>query len=360
MEYLLASYHYLMQGVPIAWQAGSIALIVFLCFLLLGRMISTLVIKLILTFTSRDPSNLNNKIIQSFQKPLRYFIIILGSYWALQYLPLSAAQDIFIYKIFRSAIIILLAWGFYELVGIQSAIADEIKAKFKVDDILIHFFSKVVRFIIITLVIVLCASEWNYDINGFVAGLGLGGLAFAFAAKDALANIFGGIVIIMEKPFSIGDWVSTPSVEGKVESISFRSTRFRTAAQALVTVPNSTLANEAITNWSRMGKRRVSFHLGLSYLTPAEKIETAVEKITRLLTDDPEIHEDNILVSFENFQESSLDILIQYFTRTTDATENLKIKEEINLKIMRLLQAEGISMAFPSRSIYIENGGILK
>ncbi len=360
MEWLFSSYNYFMQLIPSNLRAGIIALIIFIFFLLLGNILSKYIIKVISKLTSHGPSNLNNKIAQSFQKPLRYFIVILGTYWALKYLSLSAAQNIFIDKVFRSTIIILIAWGFYELVGIHSAISDEFKAKFKIDDILIPFFSKVIRFIIIALAIVLFASEWNYDINGFIAGLGLGGLAFAFAAKDALANIFGGIVIIMEKPFSIGDWVSTPSVEGSVESISFRSTRFRTSSQALVTVPNSTLANEAITNWSRMGKRRVSFYLGLNYATPAEKIESAVDKITQLLTDNPGILGDNILVSFENFKESSLDILVQYFTKTTDMAENLKVREEINLKIMRLLQEEGISIAFPSHSIYIETGEISK
>ncbi len=358
MEGLMSNYYSLLQYIPANLRAGIIALIIFVVFLLLGNILSTFIIKIIMKFTSRDPSNMNNKILQSFQKPLRYFIVILGTYWALCYLPLSVSQDMFIYKIFRSSIIIIIAWGFYELGGSHSAISDEIKNKLKIDDILIPFFSKVIRFIIVALTIVLFASEWNYDINGFIAGLGLGGLAFAFAAKDALANIFGGIVIILEKPFSIGDWVSTPSVEGIVETITFRSTRFRTAAQALVTVPNSTLSNEAITNWSRMGKRRVSFYLGLNYATSAEKIESAVEKITGLLADNPQIHDDNILVSFESFNESSLDIRVQYFTKTTDVSENLKIREDINLKIMCLLQEEGISMAFPSRSIYIETGDI--
>ncbi|HPF20936.1 MAG TPA: mechanosensitive ion channel family protein [Syntrophomonas sp.] len=356
MEYLTTSYHYLMQNVPASWQAGIMALLIFIFFLVLGKFISTTIISAVLKLVSRDSTNLNNRIIQSFQKPLRYLIIILGTYWALLYLPLTPVHDIFVGKLFRCAIIIMLAWGFYELAGTHSTISDEIKSRFKLDDILLPFFSKAIRFVIIALAIVLCASEWDYDINGFITGLGLGGLAFALAAKDALANIFGGIVIIMEKPFSIGDWVTTPSVEGTVEDISFRSTRFRTFAQALVTVPNSTLANEAITNWSRMGKRRVSFYLGLNYLTSPDKIEIAVDKITQLLKSESTIHGDNVLVSFENFQESSLDILVQYFTRTTVWAENLKVKEEINLKIMRLLQTEGISMAFPSRSIYIENG----
>jgi MscS family membrane protein len=358
MEWLMSSYHHLLQYVPANLRAGIIALIIFIFFLLLGNILSNYIIKIIVRLTSRDPSNMNNKIAQSFQKPLRYFIVILGTYWALRYLPLSAAQNIFIYKIFRSSIIILIAWGFYELVGIHSAISDEIKAKLKIDDILIPFFSKVIRFIIVALAIVLFASEWNYDINGFIAGLGLGGLAFAFAAKDALANIFGGIVIIMEKPFSIGDWVSTPSVEGTVEDISFRSTRFRTFAQALVTVPNSTLANEAITNWTRMGKRRLTFSLGLTYQTPGEKIEICVKRIKNMLIDHPQIHNETILVNFDKFSESSLDIFLYCFTNTTVWKDFLDVRQDVNLKIMNILKEEDVSMAFPSRSIYIETGEI--
>jgi MscS family membrane protein len=355
MEWLMSSYNYLLQYVPANLRAGIIAVIIFLFFLSLGNILSKYIIKIITKLTSHDPSNLNNKIAQSFQKPLRYFIIILGTYWALRYLPLTSAQDIYIHKLFRSAIIIIIAWGFYELVGIHSVISNEFKAKHNIDDILIPFFSKVIRFIIVALAIVLCASEWNYDVNGFIAGLGLGGLAFAFAAKDALANIFGGIIIIMEKPFSIGDWVYTPSVEGTVEDISFRSTRFRTFAQAIVTVPNSTLANEAITNWTRMGKRRLTFSLGLTYQTPREKIEICIIKIKNMLIDHPQINNEIILVNFEKFSESSLDILIYCFTNTTIWKEFLEVRQDVNLKIMRILEDEGVSMAFPSRSIYIEN-----
>ncbi|MFP3359363.1 mechanosensitive ion channel family protein, partial [Planococcus sp. SIMBA_143] len=127
------------------------------------------------------------------------------------------------------------------------------KYNVKIDHILIPFFSKALRLIIVAIGISVIAQEFEYDINGFVAGLGIGGLAFALAAKDALANLFGGIIIITEKPFTIGDWIKTPSVEGTIEDISFRSTKVRTFAQALVTVPNATLSNEAITNWSKMG-----------------------------------------------------------------------------------------------------------
>jgi MscS family membrane protein len=190
---------------------------------------------------------------------------------------------------------------------------------------------------------------------GFIAGLGLGGLAFALAAKDALANIFGGIVIIMEKPFSIGDWVQTPSVEGTVEGISFRSTRFRTFTQSLVTVPNSILANQPITNCSRMGKRRVRFTLSIDYTGPRCKIEKCLQGIRNMLKEHPGIHQETILVRLETINVNSLDVLVYYFTVATNWEEYLAVKEDVNYRIMDILATENLSLASPGRTIYTES-----
>jgi MscS family membrane protein len=202
--------------------------------------------------------------------------------------------------------------------------------------------------------IVLIAQEWNYNVNGFIAGLGLGGLAFALAAKDAIANIFGGIVIIMEKPFSIGDWVQTSGVEGTVEGISFRSTRFRTSDQALVTVPNSTLTNQAITNYSRMGKRQVRFSLAIDYAGPREKIEKCVQELRSMLHDHPDIHPGTILVYLETINVNSLEIMLYFFTNTTNWAEHLAVKEDINFRIMDILSIEKVPLASPGRTLYTE------
>jgi MscS family membrane protein len=166
--------------------------------------------------------------------------------------------------------------------------------------------------------------------------------------------MFGGMVIFLDKPFTIGDWISTPSVEGTVEDITFRSTKIRTFAHALVTVPNATLANEPITNWSRMGKRRITFHLGVTYTTSRSKLEKCVQAIRAMLEEHPGIHKETIFVYFERFNESSLDIFLYFFTNTTDWKEYLSIREDVNFKIMQILEQEGVSVAFPSRSIYIE------
>lgn len=234
----------------------------------------------------------------------------------------------FVLKVFRSCIVVLVAWVLY--IMIESLVAEDLKARFGANNILVPFVCKATRFVILVLALMIVAVEWGYDVNGLITGLGLGGLAFALAAKDALSNIFGGIVIILDKPFTIGEWISTPSVGGTVEDITFWSTKIRTFAQALVTVPNATLANEPITNWSRMGKRRITFHLGVTYSTPRRKLEKCVKAIRQMLEGHPEVHKETIFVYFERFGESSLDIFLYFFTKTTKWQEYLSLREDIN------------------------------
>ncbi len=135
---------------------------------------------------------------------------------------------------------------------------------------------------------------------------------------------FGGVVIITDKPFSIGDWIESSSVEGVVEDINFRSTKVRTFAQALVTVPNSVLANEAITNWTKMGRRQISFKLGVTYSTPKEKLDKCITEIREMLKNHSDIHPQTIFVNFDGFNDSSLDIFLYFFTKSTDWGEFFK------------------------------------
>lgn len=337
-------------------RAGVSAAIL-LAFWISRRVITRFVSRLLLRITSRTKTNFDNHLAEAFESSLRHFWVLLGIYFALAYLPLSPGQDLLLSRFFRSSIIILIAMGFYNLAGRCGELCDDLGNVFgiNVDRILIPFFSKVFKVIIAALALSIIAQEWNYDVNSLIAGLGLGGLAFALAAKDTAANIFGGIVIITDKPFSIGDWVLTPSVEGTVEDINFRSTKIRTFAQAVVTVPNATLANEPVTNYTRMGKRRISFNLGITYGTPRDKLQNCVHEIQNMLENHPDIHKETIFVRFDSFGASSLDIFLYFFTETTVWAEFLRVKEDINFKIMDILEREGVSVAFPSTSVYFEN-----
>src|SRR5699024_3677355 len=233
-------------------------------------------------------------------------------------------------------IVIVVAWGLFNLAAATPIFFSNInkKSNVQLDEIVIPFISKGLRLVIIAIAISIIAQVFEYPIGGFVAGLGLGGLAFALAAQDALANLFGGFVIITERPFTIGEWIKTPSVEGTVEDITFRSTKIRTFAQAVVTVPNSTLANEPITNWSEMGKRRVSSTVIAYYDTTINSDKLSIDKINYYLRNHEAIHQETIFVAFDEFHKNGIEIMLYFFTKTTLWGEYVTIKEEVNFKIM--------------------------
>jgi MscS family membrane protein len=336
------------------WRQVIVAAVIFLFFLALRGFFTRVILRVVLSLTRRTKTDIDDHIVLALEHPLKTLIMVIGIYLALTCLPLYPAADLVINRIYRSLILILVAWALYNISGRKPF--QDLTDKFKMDPVLVDFLAKVFRFVIVALALLMVADVWGYPITGLLTGLGLGGLAIALAAQDAVSNIFGGIVIILDKPFSVGDWIYTPSVEGTVEEVSFRSTKIRTFAQALITMPNSKIANEPITNWTRMGKRRIKFNLRVAYSTPRDKLRRCVERIREMLHTHPEIHKETIFVTFDEFGDSSLDIFLYFFTKTTVWAEYLKVKEDVNFKIMEILEQEGVSVALPGRSIYIENG----
>ncbi len=332
----------------------AIAIGIFLAFFIFQKLFIKNFFGFLARFTKTIKQDADDPIVLAFEKPMGLLFILLGVYFALNYLPLTASQNVILLKVFRSFLIVIITLGFFNLVGNYSLIGSGLENIFgvKFESILYPFVSKTMKVIIGALAISIIAGEWDYDINGFVAGLGLGGLAFALAAKDTVANIFGGFVIVTDKPFTIGDWIQTPTIEGTVEDINFRSTRVRTFAQALITIPNSLLANEPITNWSRMGKRRINFRLRLPYHISKEQLENSVTGIRHMLEGHPGISQDTIFVRLDGFDDSGYGIFLYFFTKTTNWGEYLKIKEDVNYRIIRILEQEGVSVALPSTVIY--------
>ncbi|MDW7685025.1 MAG: mechanosensitive ion channel family protein [Bacillota bacterium] len=346
-----------LEGIGV-WRDIIAAGIIFILFLLARGIFTRFVFSAVLRLSRKTKTEIDTKILLAFEAPLKALILVIGIYLSLLALPLVDRYYLLLHPIYRSMFIYFVAWGFYNLADGKNFW--EICENYCIDQILIDFFTKVLRVIILILAAVMIVQTWGYNVEGFLAGIGLGGLAFALAAQDTVANVFGGIMIIMDKPFTVGDWIETPSVEGTVEEMTFRSTKVRTFAQALVSVPNSVIANEALTNWTRMGKRRITFHLGVTYTTPIAKIKSCVERIRAMLESHPELNKDTIFARFDRFNESSLDIFLYFFTNTTNWAEYLKVKEDVNFKIMEILEEEGVSVAFPSRSIYVENTSVIQ
>ena len=214
--------------------------------------------------------------------------------------------------------------------------------------------STTLRILLIILGFVMIAKEWNYDITGFIASLSIGSLAVALAAKDSLANVFGSLVIIIDKPFVIGDWISANGIEGTVEKITFRSTCLRTFPQELVYIPNSLLSNTAITNFSKREKRRLDFVLGLTYDTTYQQMEKFVGRLREYLMHHDGVYDDGITVNFQDFGGSSLDIRIICYTKASAYASFMDVRQQINIDIMKMLEEENLGCAFPSTSVYFE------
>ena len=331
---------------------------ILLLFLFFRKIFTKYLYKFILKLLKKAPDSIFSKVWEAFEKPISWLFVIAGIYLATNFYFLETISPRVI-NLFTVAIIILITWGFYNLTGSSSVIFTSIQKRlhWQLDETLVALLSNILRFIVISIGLIAILDRFGINLQGFLAGLGLGGLAISLAAQDTIKNLIGGFVIIFEKTFQIGDWILTPSVEGTVEEITLRSTRIRTFEDALVTVPNSTLANEYITNWSKRGKRRIKFHLRLDFKTPPEKIRACVNRIQELLENDPDVHPETIYVKFEEFGESSFHVLIYFFTKTTVYKEFLTVKERINLTILDILTEEGVQLAFPARKLYIDTEG---
>lgn len=333
------------------------ALLILLLFLSLRLICFKYLINFIKKLADKTTSEFDNQLIEAFERPFAALILVFGIYSALNLAPLDISNyKVLLSRLVRTFSIFCFFWGIYNLTNETSGLINRILTSmgWKCDTVLVHLIASSSRFIIITLAFTMLATEWNYDINGFITGLGLGGLAFALAAKDSLENIFGGILIIVDKPFSIGDWVQTASGEGIVEEISFRNTKIRTFTQGMIYIPNSKLSKEAITNWSKMTKRRVRFNIGLTYDTPIDKLQLCIRDIETMINTHSEIDPSDIVVKFDNYGASSLDILISYFCIHKDYSNYIRVKEDVNLKIMQIVSKHQLSFAFPSASLYFE------
>jgi MscS family membrane protein len=182
----------------------------------------------------------------------------------------------------------------------------------------------------------------------------VGGLAVALAARDSLANLLGSLLIMFEKPFRIGHYVRVGGAEGTVEDVGFRSTRIRTLDNSLVSIPNNAVVNTTIENLSLRAMRRQRFFVQVTYDTPREKLEKLVAGIRQLIVDHPLTNKTSVEVRFNNFNESSLDVLVMFYLAVDQYTVELREREAILLQIMELAQDLGVAFAFPTRTLQIE------
>jgi MscS family membrane protein len=250
-------------------------------------------------------------------------------------------------------------WAAYRLIDILSAyFTTRAEATdTKLDDLLVPLVRKSLKVFIVAFGLVFIADNLNIDISSLLAGLGLGGLAFALAAQDLVKNLFGSLTVLMDRPFQVGDWVVIGSQEGMVEEVGFRSTRIRTFYNSLITMPNATLISTAVDNYGARRYRRWNATLSVTYDTPPEKIEAFCEGIRELIRRHPDTRKDYFHVYARDFSAASLDILLYLFFTSPDWGKELQARHALFLDILRLSQELGVEFAFPTQTLHVLRPG---
>ena len=297
-------------------------------------------------------------LLKSLRKPAEFLVFVIGLSFVIEILQLPHEPtdlDGMANDVIHVLLTFNIAWFCYNLVSLLEHWLNHWaeKTDSTLDDQLIPFIRKSLRVFIVVMALLMLIQNLGYSISGLLASLGLGGLAVALAAKDSLSNIFGSLMILLDRPFTLGDWVKAGDIEGTIEEVGFRSTRIRTFAKTQITVPNSNLMNMTIDNYSRMPKRRIKMTVGVTYATTPAQMRQTLTEIKQMLRDHPAIDQDFFLVNFTDFGASSLDIMIYCFTSSTVWIEYLEAREDVCLKIMEIIEKLGLEIAFPSRSVYL-------
>jgi len=335
------------------------AFFILLAALVLKKVFAHLFAKVIYPLAARTKSRYDDLFLAALQKPAEFLLVLAGLFVAVQALQLPTDPvnlRRFAYALLKVLVTFDVAWGLFNLVALLEVYLEKWVARTEsvLDDHLLPFVRKSLRAFIIFIAVLMTIQNLGYSISGLLASLGIGGLAVALAAKDTLSNVFGSLMIILDRPFHIGDWIKAGDLEGTVEEVGFRSTKIRTFARTLISVPNSTLTNMAIDNFSRMPRRRIKLTVGVTYETTPQQMRQAVAGIRALLRNHPAIDQEFFLVNFTDFGASSLDIMVYCFTTTTVWGDYLAAREELCLQIMELLEGMGLEIAFPTRTLYLK------
>ena len=333
-----------------------VAICLIILFKVLSPSISYVIIKLF-KFNSKSKKAIRES---AFYTPLKVFFTILGVYLAVLFLkkPLNIQDNIMsiVTKAFQIISVLAFAKALASSFTTKSSLIKKIRKNWKndVEDSMLEFALKVARVVIYLVALFIVFAILEINLSGLVAGLGIGGIIVTLAAQDTAKNIFGGVVLFIDKPFNVGDWIQTPNYEGTVEDMTFRTTRIRNFENSVVNIPNSTIADSAIINWSKMEKRRYKFSLSFPLDTTAEQMEMISNKIREMLINEPQVIDDDIIISFENITDNGLSLLVYMFVIPTGYNDYIMLKDKINKKIINILHNLGVELSYPSTSVYIE------
>jgi MscS family membrane protein len=324
--------------------------------LLARKIVTALIFPALRRLAAKTETTLDDKLFPALEGPVAGFVMLVGIFAALKVLKLNDQTDDYIGFGSQVAFSLVIFWAAWRAFGAVMDHAAEIAHEKQLG---IAAFMPWLRktlmvvFVIVGLLTVIQSLGYGESIKTLLAGLGIGGLAFALAAQDTVANVFGAVVVAVDQPFRIGDTVKIGANVGAVEDMGIRSTRIRLVDKSLMTIPNKTVAAETITNLSRFIQRRFEQVIGLTYDTKPEELAAIVEEFRALILRESEVDPNSVMVYFRDLNASSLDIWIVYVAKSPDFQAAMRLKQRLNLAFMRAVEARGLSFAFPTQTVQL-------
>ncbi len=304
----------------------------------------------------------DDALIQSAKRPVPVVIWLVGIAFAAEVMSRETGTAIFasVPAIRNVVVVVCLAWFLIRFIRLaaNNVVETARKKGEEADPTTVDALSKLARLTVVITAILVVMQTLGFSVSGVLAAGGIGGLAVGFAAKDLLANFFGGLTIYLDRPFSVGEWIRSPDkeIEGTVEYISWRHTRVRAFNKNPVYVPNSVFTTIVVENPSRMTNRRIKEMIGIRY-EDIGVMAIIVSDVKAMLQSHPEIDtSQTLIVNFNTFGPSSLDFFIYTFTKTTEWVYYHEVKQDVLLKVAEIIERHGAQIAFPTRTLHIENG----
>ncbi|GAB3542612.1 mechanosensitive ion channel family protein [Pontibacter brevis] len=328
----------------------------------LSRLLSKILYKLVDRFTEGDDQDAFKRLLI---QPLEVLLLLIFLYFAFLVLdyPLDPTEiregdhflKTFAFRTYQVFVIVALTWvilRFVDFIGMVFKLRTE-RTSSKLDDQLVPFFKDFAKVLIVIFsFLTMLGAVFGVNVAGLVAGLGVGGLAIAFAAKESLENLLASFTIFLDQPFVVGDLVQVGELIGVVEKIGFRSTRIRTLEKSFVTLPNKHMIDKPLDNLTLRTFRRAKFDINLTYETTSEQIRAITRDIQEFIDQHPRTNQDG-RIRFLSLGPHSKDVMVLYFVDTMDWNEFIDIKEEINYKIVDIVERHGADFAFPTQTLHL-------
>lgn len=339
------------------WQHLGILIIILLSFLL-HKLLSFIFSKMLYKgATQLGYTKLVRPYLLPVARPLSLFMVFLFIMVLYPVLQLPVEVTRYLSFAFRAILPFFATVVFYKLVDVFSLYLESLagKGESNLDNHVIPLIRKVLRVFVVVVGGLFILQNLDVNITALLAGISIGGLALALAAQDTLKNFFGSLMIFIDKPFSVGHWITSGDIDGTVEEVGFRSTRIRTFRNSLTYVPNGKLADSTIDNHGLREYRRFFFHIAITYDTPPDLIEVFVQGLRKIVDTHPNTRKDFYIVEFNDMGDFSLKIMFYIFFAVPTWPEELKARHEVLIEIVRLAEKLGVRFAFPTQTLHMEN-----